>query len=124
MAETTETARRDQLAAEHQHLMTQLSAIGRAPKDVVSGSPADREGGELDFDEGFADSGQVTAERGEVDALATSLLETLHDVDDALAKIEGDTYGPCESCGQQIAEGRLEAMPSARFCMACASAPR
>jgi RNA polymerase-binding transcription factor DksA len=124
MAETTERARRDQLTAEHEHLMTQLSAIGRAPKDVVSGSPADREGGELDFDEGFADSGQVTAERGEVDALATSLLETLHDVDDALAKIEGDRYGTCESCGQQIAEGRLEAMPSARFCMACASAPR
>jgi RNA polymerase-binding transcription factor DksA len=45
-------------------------------------------------------------------------------VDDALAKIEGDTYGTCESCGQQIAEGRLEAMPSARFCMTCASAPR
>ena len=55
MAETTETARRDQLTAEHEHLMTQLSAIGRAPRDEASGSPADREGGELDFDEGFAD---------------------------------------------------------------------
>jgi DnaK suppressor protein len=124
MAETTEAARRDQLTTEHEHLMTQLSAIGRAPKDVVSGSPADREGGELDFDEGFADSGQVTAERGEVDALATRLLEALHDVDDALAKIDVDSYGTCESCGQQIADSRLEAMPSARFCMTCASAPR
>jgi RNA polymerase-binding transcription factor DksA len=124
MAETTETARHDQLTAEHEHLMTQLSAIGRAPHDDASGSPADREGGELDFDEGFADTGQVTAERGEVDALATSLLETLHDVDDALAKIEDHTYGTCESCGQQIAAPRLEAMPSARFCMTCASAPR
>ena len=62
--------RRDQLTAEREHLMAQLSHIGRAPRDVVAGTPADREGGELDFDEGFADSGQVTAERGEVDALA------------------------------------------------------
>jgi RNA polymerase-binding transcription factor DksA len=123
MAETTDTARRA-LAAEHQHLMTQLSAIGRAPKDAVSGSPADREGGGLDFDEGFADSGQVTAERGEVEALATSLLDALREVDDALEKLEGGEYGTCESCGRPIAESRLEAMPSARLCISCASATR
>jgi DnaK suppressor protein len=124
MAETTESARRAQLTAEHEHLMAQLSHIGRAPRDAVSGSPADREGGELEFDEGFADSGQVTAERGEVDALATSLLEGLREVDDALAKFDAGTYGKCESCGEQIGAPRLEAMPSARFCMTCASKPR
>ena len=124
MAETTEAARRAQLTAEHEHLMAQLSAIGRAPRDVVSGAAADREGGELEFDEGFADSGQVTAERGEVDALATSLLEGLREVDDALAKFDAGTYGKCETCGEQIAETRLEAIPSARYCMTCASAPR
>lgn len=124
MEERIEAARRAQLTAEHEHLMAQLSHIGRAPHDVVSGSPADREGGELEFDEGFADSGQVTAERGEVDALATSLLETLREVDDALAKFEAGTYGKCESCGEQVGENRLEAMPSARFCMTCASAQR
>ncbi len=124
MAETTGAARRAQLTAEHEHLMAQLSAIGRAPHDVVAGAAADREGGELEFDEGFADSGQVTAERGEVDALATSLLEGLREVDDALAKFDAGTYGKCETCGEQIAETRLEAIPSARFCMTCASAPR
>lgn len=124
MAETTDAARRAQLTAEHEHLMAQLSHIGRAPRDVVAGTPADREGGELEFDEGFADSGQVTAERGEVDALATSLLETLREVDDALAKFEAGTYGKCETCGEQIGDARLEAMPSARFCMTCASARR
>jgi RNA polymerase-binding transcription factor DksA len=124
MAETTDTARRAQLTAEHEHLMAQLSAIGRAPHDAVAGTPADREGGELEFDEGFADSGQVTAERGEVDALATKLLEGLKDVDDALAKFDAGTYGKCETCGEQIGESRLEAIPSARFCMTCASAPR
>ena len=66
------------------------------------------------FDEGFADSGQVTAERGEVDALVGSLRETLTDIDAALAKFERGTYGICENCGGQIAEARLEAMPMAR----------
>jgi DnaK suppressor protein len=124
MAEITDAARREQLTAEHEHLMTQLTAIGRAPRDDVAGTPAAKDGGELEFDGGFADTGQVTAERGEVDALATTLLEGLHDVDDALAKFDAGTYGTCESCGGPIGENRLEAMPSARFCMTCASARR
>ncbi len=121
MADTNGEARRAQLTAEHEHLMEQLSHIGRAPKDALEGTPADKEGGELEFDEGFADSGQVTAERGEVDALATSLLETLREVDDALKKLDTGTYGKCETCGEQIGAARLEAMPSARHCMTCAS---
>lgn len=124
MAETTEATRRAQLVEEREHLMTQLRNIGRAPKDMVSGNPADREGGSLEFDEGFADSGQVTAERGEVDALATNLLEGLREVDDALAKFDAGTYGTCEVCGEPIAEARLEAMPSARFCITHAASAR
>ena len=55
-------------------------------------------GATLDFDENFADSGQVTAERGEVDALAGQLDETLKDIEDALAKFDAGTYGECENC--------------------------
>ena len=124
MAETTEATVRATLTQEREHLMTQLRNIGRAPKDMVSGNPGDREGGSLEFDEGFADSGQVTAERGEVDALATNLLEGLREVDDALAKFDAGTYGTCEVCGEPIAEARLEAMPSARFCITHAASAR
>jgi RNA polymerase-binding transcription factor DksA len=76
------------------------------------------------FDEGFADSGQVTAERGEVEALAGTLLETLAEVDHALEKFESGGYGNCESCGQAITEARLEAKPAARLCISCASSRR
>jgi RNA polymerase-binding protein DksA len=76
------------------------------------------------FDDGFADSGQVTAERGEVDALLGSLRETLGDIDNALEKIDAGTYGICERCGSPIGEDRLEAMPAARLCIECASARR
>ncbi len=97
------------LAAERERVTNELAAIG-----------VDR----ASYDEGFADSGQVTAERGEVDALAGSLRDTLSDIDDALAKLDAGTYGECERCGQPIGEARLAAMPAARLCISCASARR
>ncbi len=98
-----------QLTAERERVTGELAALG-----VDRGT----------FDEGFADSGQVTAERGEVDALVGSLRETLLDIDDALVKIEAGTYGQCEACGDDIADDRLEAMPTARLCMCvCVQAP-
>ena len=39
-------------------------------------------------------------------------------------KFDAGTYGQCESCGDQIAEARLEAMPAARLCINCASSRR
>ena len=75
----------------------------------------------LDYDANFADSSQVTAERGEAEALASTLRETLNEVEHALAKFDHESYGMCESCGKPIAEARLEAMPAARFCIDCAS---
>ena len=75
----------------------------------------------LTFDQNFADSSQVTAERAEVGALATSLQESLDEVDDALRKMDAGTYGTCEGCGQPIAAARLEAKLTARLCMECAS---
>ncbi len=75
----------------------------------------------LTYDPNFADSSQVTAERGEVEALAAKLRETLEEVQEALGKLAGGSYGTCESCGQPIAPVRLEAMPATRYCINCAS---
>jgi DnaK suppressor protein len=109
MTETAHASRRAQLTAERERVSSELRQLG-----------IDRNS----YDEGFADSGQVTAERGEVDALVGSLRETLLEIDAALGKLEDGTYGRCESCGLDIAEDRLEAMPAARLCMACASKRR
>lgn len=109
MTETAHASRRAQLTAERERVNRELRELG-----------IDRNS----YDDGFADSGQVTAERGEVDALVGSLRDTLVDIDAALGKLETGTYGRCESCGQDIAEARLEAMPAARLCMACASKRR
>ena len=69
------------------------------------------------FDENFADSGQVAAERGENFTLAANLTDQLDDVEAALQRLDDGTYGKCEVCGEQIGEARLEAMPAARFCI-------
>jgi RNA polymerase-binding transcription factor DksA len=75
----------------------------------------------LNYDSNFADSSQVTAERGEAERLATELRETLEEVEAALARLEAGNYGLCEVCGKPIGEARLEAMPAARLCIADAA---
>ena len=100
---------RAQLEAERDELRRRLAELGFG------------EDGGLEYDGNFADSSQVTAERGEAEALARTLRETLTEVEHALSKVGEGTFGVCESCGNPIAEPRLEAMPAARFCMDCAS---
>src|SRR5438128_709102 len=111
MADVTHATHRAQLESEEARIRSQLEQMGHGGIGLI-------------FDEGFADSGQVTAERGEVEALAGTLLDTLREVEHALAKFESGEYGLCESCGQPISEARLEAKPAARLCISCASARR
>ncbi len=40
-------------------------------------------------------------------------------IDDALERMEEGSYGVCESCGLEIAEERLDAMPFTRLCRDC-----
>jgi RNA polymerase-binding protein DksA len=75
----------------------------------------------LNYDPNFADSSQVTAERGEAEALAAKLQETLAEVEHAIGKLDSATYGYCEVCGKPIGAARLEAKPAARYCIDCAS---
>ena len=39
----------------------------------------------------------------------------------ALERIADGSYGVCTNCGEDIAEGRLEARPEAALCIDCAS---
>ena len=94
---------RSDLADERDRLEAQISAL--------------QPGGGSDFDDNFADSGQVAAEQGEHRAIVGHLRDTLRDVERALAKLDDGTYGTCEVCGEEIAEARLEAMPAAKYCI-------
>ena len=109
MSDAPPTELRTVLEQERDDLRRQLNELGFG------------DGGGLEYDSNFADTSQVTAERGEAEALAAKLQTTLDDVERALEKLEDGSFGTCESCGKAIAPGRLEAMPAARFCIDCAS---
>ena len=96
---------RASLQEERASLRQRLADLGEGPD------------GELAFDQNFADSSQVTAERANVEALVGSIRDSLSDVEHALAKFDTGKFGVCEKCGKAIAPARLEAMPEARFCI-------
>ncbi len=52
-------------------------------------------------------------------AMEKQVRDNLTAVEPALQKFADGTYGLCDSCGQPIAEGRLEALPQATLCVEC-----
>ena len=88
-----------------------------------------------------AEAATVTARRTEHEALAEQLrglldadsviekelaetgadraAETLADIEHAFHRLEVGAYGSCEACGLPMQLARLEAIPSARLCVAC-----
>src|SRR5512134_2754423 len=45
----------------------------------------------------------------------------LEAIDEALSRVDDGSYGLCEDCGAEIAEGRLQALPFTRLCVTCQS---
>jgi DnaK suppressor protein len=55
-------------------------------------------------------------------ALIQMKSETLHKIEEALARLEDGTYGYCFECGDEISERRLRALPFAVRCKDCEEA--
>lgn len=55
-------------------------------------------------------------------ALIQMKSETLHRIEEALARLESGQYGDCFECGDEIAERRLRALPFAVRCKDCEEA--
>lgn len=43
----------------------------------------------------------------------------LKEIDRALERVARGNYGVCESCGEDISQARLKALPWARYCVRC-----
>ncbi|MGH9273739.1 MAG: TraR/DksA family transcriptional regulator [Acidimicrobiales bacterium] len=102
--QTIPSSVRADLTAERDRLAAQIDSLEPSTSDSR-------------VDDNFADLGQVAAEQGENQALAAQLRAELEEVELALKKLDGGTYGRCETCGEPISPARLEAMPAARFCI-------
>lgn len=58
-------------------------------------------------------------EHDDIEALKDDVEEELEEVEDALESIEKGEYGICKNCGKQIDQKRLEAYPTAQYCVDC-----
>ena|SRR5437016_36525 len=104
---------RSLLGAERAKLEGVLAAAGR-----LSAGAAEAAERELSSAEQHpAELATETIER-ELDQSVVIHLETeLVEIDSALQRVDAGTYGLCEGCGQPISDARLEALPSARYCV-------
>ncbi|MET9272724.1 TraR/DksA C4-type zinc finger protein [Kribbella sp. NPDC003557] len=66
-----------------------------------------------------ADVGSTTLERYHELTLANNARDMLNQIEFALTRIDDGTYGVCESCGNPIGKGRLQAFPRATLCVSC-----
>jgi DnaK suppressor protein len=107
------------LEDERDSVVRRLAALSRDFDEVVASSRDSNADDEHD-PEGHT----IAFERSQVGALIAQSREHLAEVDAALDRLEEGTYGTCERCGQPIPAGRLEARPTARWCVGCATARR
>jgi DnaK suppressor protein len=69
----------------------------------------------------MADQGTDAMEREKAFLFASQEGRFLWHIDEALRRLykAPETFGKCHQCGQEIAFERLDALPHARFCIAC-----
>lgn len=65
-----------------------------------------------------ADLGTETFDRERDMSILEQVEGELVAIEQALVRLEKGTYGTCEACGGEIEDGRLEARPEARLCIA------
>ena len=64
----------------------------------------------------LADAASDAFEREKEFSILEQVEAELADVDRALHRLDGGTYGTCEACGDRIPDERLAVVPAARFC--------
>ncbi len=103
---------RSRLESERKRLteeLEQLKSSARPADERREGSPFGKR--EEEATESFELERRLTLEKRIIDQLA--------EVEHALQKFEGGTYGLCDNCGQPIDPARLEALPQASLCLNC-----
>jgi len=111
----------DQLAAlnEERITYTRQAASLKAEADLLV---AEREPGDVQFDEESGEGDTLAVERERDLVLSASASAAVDDIDRAIAKIHDGTYGVCEQCYARIPKERLRALPYAALCVQCKSA--
>ena len=100
--------RRHEIIGAVQHKMRHVRAEGAAATGQGARDEAEASEAEIQDDIEFA--------------LLQMKTETLSKIDEALARLNGGSYGDCYECGGEIAQQRLRALPFAVRCRECEEA--
>ena len=109
---------RSGLERERTDTLRRLAGLTAAFDEVVAASKDTNADDEHD-----PEGATIAFERSQADALVRQARAHLAEIDAAEARIAAGTFGTCERCGQSVGEARLEARPTARLCIGCASQP-
>jgi DnaK suppressor protein len=104
------------LAADEARTRERLAELVGDYAGIVEAS----EGSNAD-DEHDPEGATIAFERSQVGALVSQAREHLAEVAAARRRLDDGRYGTCEGCGLPIPVARLEARPTARTCVDCAS---
>ena len=108
----------DALTDERVTYLRQAASL-KAEADLLA---AEREPGDVQFDEESGEGDTLAVERERDLALSAQASAAVEEIDVALAKIKDGTYGVCEQCHNTIPKERLRALPYAALCVQCKSA--
>jgi RNA polymerase-binding protein DksA len=68
----------------------------------------------------FAEQATQSENDDVLNALDDEARATVQQIDSALLRIQNGNFGYCEACGTEINENRLQIIPYAALCIACA----
>ncbi len=96
------------------HLLDQMHDVSR---DNLRAAP-DLGGGSA-FGQHMGDAGSDAYEKDFALSLLSQEQDSLYEIEEALKRLDGGTYGVCEKSGKRIPHERLEAIPWARHTVEC-----
>lgn len=94
----------DRLLELREQLMRQMNGLAKESAQEIPG-----------YSLHMADSGTDNFDRDFALSLLSSDQDAVYEIEEALKRIERNTYGVCELTGKAIPKARLEAIPWARF---------
>jgi len=96
-----------------------LEELGYIEDNYLGKTPREATGSGSAYSMHPADQGTDSIEQEKAYMIGAASGAILEDIDEALRKVDRQAFGLCERCGGEISSERLEAVPYARFCIAC-----
>jgi DnaK suppressor protein len=92
-----------------QRLAALQDRLAGIKKDVTQGHSSDS-----------AEQAQERENDEVVDTIGNETAQSIHSIQQALERLADGTYGICDQCGEEIGYARLQVLPEATRCVACA----